>query len=385
MQRGTLAEKGLEPDILQMTATPIPRTLAITVYGGMDISVIDELPPGRTPVKTRRITPAKVADMYDYLRKQAARGLQTYIVCPLVEESSARDAKAVTKHYEELVSGPLNGLRVGLMHGRLASREKDAVMHAFKRGELDADQHERDRSGHRLSERNDHDHRRRFAVWADAVAPTARARRARQRGVALFLVGQGENGRRTQARRDHVRDDERVRHRGGRSRTARAGRISGVRQAGMGDLRVADLVRDARLLDAARREAEELLKVDPYLKKPETCGIGESGGAVCGGECVISLRARGFQLRRFFWPKWRVGKPALRSSSIRYECAHDKYVVWRIRGVTSGQSRAKIWAIRSRDALAWTAVHSPHAAMGRRAIRARGTERASKCRWSPFR
>ena len=103
MQRSTLAEKGLEPDILQMTATPIPRTLAITVYGGMDISVIDELPPGRTPVKTKRITPAKVEDMYNYVRKQAAKGLQTYIVCPLVEVSTARDAKAVTKHFDELV------------------------------------------------------------------------------------------------------------------------------------------------------------------------------------------------------------------------------------------------------------------------------------------
>lgn len=274
MQRSTLAEKGLEPDILQMTATPIPRTLAITVYGGMDISVIDELPPGRTPVKTRKITPAKVADMYGYVHKQAAKRLQTYIVCPLVEESSARDAKAVTKHFDELVNGPLEGLRVGLMHGRLASRDKDAVMHAFKRGELDV-----------LVSTSV------IEVGIDCPnATTMIVEDASQFGLTQLHQLRGRVGRGSEASHCFLlgkpkTDDGRKRVEIMCATTngfeiAEAdlelrgpGEFQGVRQSGMGDLRVADLVRDARLLDAARREAEELLMGDPSLKKPEHAAL----------------------------------------------------------------------------------------------------------------
>ncbi len=277
MQRGTLAEKGLEPDILQMTATPIPRTLAITVYGGMDISVIDELPPGRTPVKTRKITPAKVADMYDYIHKQTANGLQTYIVCPLVEESSARVAKAVTQHFEELVNGPLEGLRVGLMHGRLAPREKDAVMHAFKRGELDV-----------LISTSV------IEVGIDCPnATTMIIEDASQFGLTQLHQLRGRVGRGSEA--SHCFLLGKAKTDDGRKRVeimcattngfeiAEAdlelrgpGEFQGLRQAGMGDLRVADLLRDARLLDAARREAEEILKGDPQLKKKEHAALAEA-------------------------------------------------------------------------------------------------------------
>ncbi|MCC6794606.1 MAG: ATP-dependent DNA helicase RecG [Candidatus Hydrogenedentes bacterium] len=274
MQRSTLAEKGLEPDILQMTATPIPRTLAITVYGGMDISVIDELPPGRTPVKTRKIPPAKVDGMYDYIRKQAAKGLQTYIVCPLVEESSARAAKAVTKHFDELVIGPLEDLRVGLMHGRLAPREKDAVMHLFKRGELDV-----------LISTSV------IEVGIDCPnATTMIIEDASQFGLTQLHQLRGRVGRGSEA--SHCFLLGKAKTDDGRKRVeimctttngfeiAEAdlelrgpGEFQGVRQAGMGDLRVADLVRDARMLDAARREAEELLKTDPQLKKKEHAAL----------------------------------------------------------------------------------------------------------------
>lgn len=270
VQRSTLAEKGLEPDILHMTATPIPRTLAITVYGGMDISVIDELPPGRTPVKTRKITPAKISDMYDYVRKQAARGLQTYIVCPLVEESSAREAKAVVQHVDELVRGPLHDLRVGLMHGRLAPREKDAVMHAFKRGELDV-----------LVSTSV------IEVGIDCPnATTMIIEDASQFGLTQLHQLRGRVGRGQE--QSHCFLLGKAKTDDGRKRIeimctttngfeiAEAdlelrgpGEFQGVRQAGMGDLRVADLVRDARLLDAARREAKEILETDPALAHPE--------------------------------------------------------------------------------------------------------------------
>ncbi|NUM54814.1 MAG: ATP-dependent DNA helicase RecG [Candidatus Hydrogenedentes bacterium] len=277
MQRSTLAEKGLEPDILQMTATPIPRTLAITVYGGMDISVIDELPPGRTPVKTRRVPPAKVADMYDYVRKQAAKGLQTYIVCPLVEESSARDAKAVTKHFDELVDGPLTGLRVALMHGRLAPREKDAVMHAFKRGELDV-----------LVSTSV------IEVGIDCPnATTMIIEDASQFGLTQLHQLRGRVGRSSEISHCFLlgkpkTDDGRKRVEIMCATTngfeiAEAdlelrgpGEFQGVRQSGIGDLRVADLVRDARLLDAARRDAEDLLKVDPGLRMPDHAALAKA-------------------------------------------------------------------------------------------------------------
>src|SRR5690606_17933738 len=88
MQRHALNRKGISPDLLHMSATPIPRTLAITVYGGMDLSIIDELPPGRKPVKTRRITDSKIEDCYGYVCKQAKKGFQTYVICPLVDESN---------------------------------------------------------------------------------------------------------------------------------------------------------------------------------------------------------------------------------------------------------------------------------------------------------
>ncbi|MBM3289029.1 MAG: ATP-dependent DNA helicase RecG, partial [Candidatus Hydrogenedentes bacterium] len=270
VQRGALAAKGLEPDLLHMTATPIPRTLAITVYGGMDISVIDELPPGRTPVKTRRITPAKVADMYGYVRDQAARGLQTYIVCPLVEESSAREAKAVTNHFEELVGGPLAGLRVGLMHGRLVPREKDAVMHAFKRGEIDV-----------LVSTSV------IEVGIDCPnAATMIIEDASQFGLTQLHQLRGRVGRGSEASHCFLlgkpKTDDGRRRIETMCATANGfeiaeadlelrgpGEFQGVRQAGMGDLRAADLARDARLLDAARREAELILSEDPSLHGPE--------------------------------------------------------------------------------------------------------------------
>lgn len=273
-QRSRLAEKGLTPDILQMSATPIPRTLAITVYGGMDLTVIDELPPGRAPVKTRAVPPAKVAKMYEYIRKQAQDGLQTYIVCPLVEESSARDAKAVTRHYDELVSGPLEGLRVGLLHGRLTPREKDAVMHAFKHGALDV-----------LVSTSV------IEVGIDCPnATTMIIEDASQFGLTQLHQLRGRVGRGKESSHCFLLGKPKTED--GRKRLevmcstndgfaiAEAdlelrgpGEFQGVRQAGMSDLRVADLIRDARLLDAARRDAAEILKKDPTLARPQHAAL----------------------------------------------------------------------------------------------------------------
>lgn len=137
-QRARLKAKGDEPDMLVMSATPVPRTLALILYGDLDISVLDELPPGRKPVKTRVVPQEKREDMYRYIAQQAAQGRQAYIVCPLVEESDKLDAEAATALYEELREGALRGVGTALVHGRMPPEEKAAALEAFRAGEAKA-------------------------------------------------------------------------------------------------------------------------------------------------------------------------------------------------------------------------------------------------------
>ncbi len=137
-QRNKLSEKGINPDILVMTATPIPRTLALILYGDLDISIIDELPPGRQPIETLAIDKSKRDNAYNSLvRKEVEKGRQVYIVCPLVEESEAIEAKAATELVDELKLEYFSDLRVGLLHGKMKSSEKDEIMKSFKNKEID--------------------------------------------------------------------------------------------------------------------------------------------------------------------------------------------------------------------------------------------------------
>ena len=137
-QRGLLAGKAQSPHLLVMSATPIPRTLGLLMYGDLDISVLDELPPGRKPIKTWFITGKKRRDMYGFLDKQIAAGHQVYIVCPAIEENEAMgDLQAVTTYYTETACALLPNRRIGLLHGKLKPKEKDDVMQRFKAGELD--------------------------------------------------------------------------------------------------------------------------------------------------------------------------------------------------------------------------------------------------------
>jgi len=144
-QRTALLNKGTNgqgetarsPHLLVMSATPIPRTLALAMYGDLDVSVVDELPPGRVPVITRIVPESKRKDMYAFLRKNLEAGKQAYIVCPLVEESEAMEAlKAVTTHVEELRKGPLKGFSMGVTHGRQHPADKEAVLQAFAKGKF---------------------------------------------------------------------------------------------------------------------------------------------------------------------------------------------------------------------------------------------------------
>ncbi|MGX9757309.1 ATP-dependent DNA helicase RecG [Clostridioides difficile] len=138
MQRSRLSLKGINPDIIVMTATPIPRTLALILYGDLDISIIDELPPGRQPIETLAIEKSKRDRAYNNLvRREVESGRQVYIVCPLVEESEAIEAKSAVELVEELRSEYFSDLRLGLLHGKMKSSEKDEVMSNFKNKEID--------------------------------------------------------------------------------------------------------------------------------------------------------------------------------------------------------------------------------------------------------
>ena len=135
-QRTRLGEKGDKPNVLVMSATPIPRTLALILYGDLDISVIDELPPGRKAVKTRIVPESKREDMYRFIASETAKGRQAYFVCPLVENSESLDAESAQNLYESLKSSSLGDLPIALVHGRTPAAEKEALLTGFKRGEI---------------------------------------------------------------------------------------------------------------------------------------------------------------------------------------------------------------------------------------------------------
>ena len=136
-QRSALRQKGYNPHITVMTATPIPRTLALTLYGDLDLSLIDELPPGRQTIKTKWLKPGQRASAYAFIRKQVAAGNQAFIICPLIEESEAVQARAATIEYERLSNEVFPELKLGLLHGRVSATEKEKVMREFYAGEYD--------------------------------------------------------------------------------------------------------------------------------------------------------------------------------------------------------------------------------------------------------
>jgi ATP-dependent DNA helicase RecG len=134
-QRATLREKGLHPHILAMTATPIPRTLSMTIYGDLDVSVIDEMPPGRLPVITT--WSRAPAEAYGVVRDEVTKGRQAFVICPVIEETADSDMRSVVAEHRELSRLTFADLEVGLLHGRMRPREKDATLEAFRRGEYD--------------------------------------------------------------------------------------------------------------------------------------------------------------------------------------------------------------------------------------------------------
>jgi ATP-dependent DNA helicase RecG len=253
-----------------MTATPIPRTVALTAFGDLDVSIIKELPPGRQPVKTKWVDDRRRTQVYKELTAELRLGRQLYVVCPLVEESETLDLKAAEKVYAELRAGAFKEFRVGLLHGRLDERDKDAVMQQFRERQLDilvstvvievgvdvpnatllVIEHA-DRFG--LSQL----HQLRGRISRGTVAGQC----------YLFATAASEDTRerlRTFARTTDgfVLAELDAKLRG-------PGEFFGARQHGLGELRVADLTCDHELLHLARRDAFELVKNDPGLRLPE--------------------------------------------------------------------------------------------------------------------
>jgi ATP-dependent DNA helicase RecG len=268
-QRSALRQKGFNPHVLVMTATPIPRTLALTLYGDLDLSVIDELPPGRQTIKTRWLKPAQRASAYAFLRKQVAEGRQAFIICPLVEESEAIQAKAAVAEYERLSREVFPDLKLGLIHGRLSAAEKDEVMHRFRAGELDILVStpvvevgiDVPNATVMLVESAD-----RFGL-SQLHQFRGRVGRGQAQSYCMLLAeNPSEIGRQRLDLIEKIQDgfklaEEDLKLRG-------PGEFFGTRQSGLPDLRMAKLS-DVKLLELARAEAIRLFTDDPGLKQAE--------------------------------------------------------------------------------------------------------------------
>lgn len=269
LQRSALQGKGNTPHVLVMTATPIPRTLALTIYGDLDLSVIDQLPPGRVDIETSWLAPSERERAYAFIHRVISEGRQAFIVCPLVEESNAIEATAAVAEYGRLSQEVFPDLRLGLLHGRMSGAEKESVMRRFRDGHLD------------------------ILVCTPVVevgidVPNAvvmliegaerfglsqlhqfrgRVGRGEHKSYCLLLSGtasiEGQERLRIieRTRDGFVLAEEDLRLRG-------PGEFFGTQQSGFPELRMARLS-DVSLLDVARKEAILLLQHDPGLKRPE--------------------------------------------------------------------------------------------------------------------
>ncbi|HEX9897477.1 MAG TPA: ATP-dependent DNA helicase RecG [Dehalococcoidales bacterium] len=268
-QRSSLRQKGTNPHVLVMTATPIPRTLALTLYGDLDLSVIDELPPGRQLIKTKWLKPDQRDSAYRFIRREIADRHQAFIICPLIEESEAVQARAAVAEYESLAKEVFPDLRLGLLHGRMSSADKEKVMREFHEGTLN------------------------ILVSTPVVevgidvpnATVMMVESADRFGLAQLHQFRGRVGRGpaqsycillsenpSDVGRERLKiieetfdgfklAEEDLKLRG-------PGEFFGTRQSGLPDLKMAKLT-DVAILELARTEAEKLFERDPHLTKPE--------------------------------------------------------------------------------------------------------------------
>ena len=281
-QRAALRDKGGSPHILVMTATPIPRTLALTVYGDLDITVLDEMPPGRPPVKTYRVLPYRRDEAFDFARKKIAEGRQAYIICPLVEESESIEAKAAVQEYERLRHDVYPDLRLGLLHGRMTPSEKDSTMRAFRDHEIDILVStavvevgvDVPNATVILIEGAD-----RFGL-SQLHQFRGRVRRSGEQAYC-FLLSENpspESEERLVAM-ETMNDGFELAEKDMQLRGP--GEYFGTRQSGMPDLRVAKLS-DVDIIEATRAEATRLLDEDPEMERQEHAALREQVRKVWG-------------------------------------------------------------------------------------------------------
>jgi ATP-dependent DNA helicase RecG len=264
MQRLKFIGKGADPDVLVMTATPIPRTLALTLYGDLDVSVIDELPPGRKPITTKHVPHDRVEQVYSFLKREIDAGHQAYVVYPLIEESETKSMKAAQQMHKHLSEVVFPSYRVGLLHGRLPTDEKEKAMDAFKKGELQI-----------LVSTT--------VIEVGVDVPNASVmviEQAERFGLAQLhqlrgRVGRGAaqsycilvTGRLNDVARERIRtlvdssDGFQIAEMDLRLRGP--GEFFGTRQSGMPALRIANIIRDHDVLETARKEAMDFIEHPP--------------------------------------------------------------------------------------------------------------------------
>jgi ATP-dependent DNA helicase RecG len=250
-----------EPDVLVMTATPIPRTLALTLYGDLDVSVIDEMPPGRTPIITRCVSDERSPEVWDFVRKQVAAGHQTYVVYPVIEENEETELKAAMKMYKELSQKIFPDLRVGVLHGRMEADLKEQVMRGFQKGEMDilvattVIEVGVDVANATMMVI---EHAERFGL-AQLHQLRGRIGRGAAKSYCVLMTGGkvSEDGERRLDAMVRTSDGFQIAELDLELRGP--GEFFGTRQAGMPSFQVANLIRDRQLLEAAKREAAMVL------------------------------------------------------------------------------------------------------------------------------
>jgi ATP-dependent DNA helicase RecG len=268
-QRAKLRNKGTNPHILVMTATPIPRSLALTVYGDLDVTVINELPPGRQEIGTFLRTPSRRERIYDFIRKEIDAGRQAFMIFPLVEESETIDAKAAVKEYERLQKTVFPKLNLGLLHGRLKAEEKENVMSRFRDGEyqvliatsvvevgvdvpnatvmvIDGANRFGLSQLHQFRGRVGRGSHQSYCI----LIPDTDEQAENERLLAMVETNDG-----------FVLAERDLEQRG-------PGEFLGTAQSGFGGLRLASIT-DSKLVEKARKEAQTLIELDPELTQPE--------------------------------------------------------------------------------------------------------------------
>jgi ATP-dependent DNA helicase RecG len=264
MQRLSLRQKGAHPDVLVMTATPIPRTLAMTLYGDLDVSVIDELPPGRKPIVTKHATADRVEQVYSFMKRQIDAGRQAYVVYPVIEESETQAMKAAEEMYKHLSCDVFPDIPVGLMHGRLGADEKEDAMRRFREG------------GIKILVST-------TVIEVGVDVPNASVmviEQAERYGLAQLHQLRGRVGRGAEQSycilvTEKMNDAARTRIRTLVESTdgfyisemdlklRGPGEFFGAKQSGLPSLRVANILRDSEILEIARREAVDFIAHPP--------------------------------------------------------------------------------------------------------------------------